>query len=61
MYREMPDISRLTAWSNATAQAVQAVHASGRAPRVLLLGAKAGLLAIAAVRAGAVHVTCVEP
>eukprot|EP00775_Hariotina_reticulata_P007705 gene7705-7904_t len=61
IHRELPDMPRLTAWSTATAQAVQAVQASGRSPRVLLLGAKAGLLAIAAVRAGAGHVTCVEP
>ena len=60
MYRALPDTPRMSAWWAATTAAVQAVHQSGRAPRVLLLGAKAGVLAVAALRAGAVHVTCVE-
>jgi protein arginine N-methyltransferase 7 len=60
LHRELPDTPRLAAWWAATVAAVAAVAESGRQPRVLLLGAKAGLLAVAAVRAGAVHVTCVE-
>jgi predicted nicotinamide N-methyase len=46
----MPSTKKLNAHSNSV----------NRSVRVLLLGAKAGLLAVAAVRAGAVHVTCVE-
>ncbi|WIA22755.1 hypothetical protein OEZ86_009712 [Tetradesmus obliquus] len=60
LHRQLLDAPRLSAWWSATAAAVAAVAASGRQPRVLLLGAKGGLLALAAVRAGAVHVTCVE-
>lgn len=60
LYRILPDSPRMAAWWNATTAAVQAVRASGRTPRVLLLGAKAGVLAVAALRAGAAHVTCVE-
>lgn len=60
MYRVLPDEYRMSAWWAATAAAVQAVQASGRSPRVLLLGARAGVLAAAALRAGAAHVTCVE-
>lgn len=60
LYRVLPDTARMSAWWAATTAAVQAVHDSGRSPRVLLLGAKAGILAVAAVRAGAAHVTCVE-
>jgi hypothetical protein len=60
LHSQLPDSHRLTAWWTATTAAVAAVATSGRQPRVLLLGAKAGLLAVAAVRAGAVHVTCVE-
>lgn len=60
LYRVLPDEYRMSAWWAATTAAVQAVQASGRSPRVLLLGAKAGVLAVAALRAGAVHVMCVE-
>jgi protein arginine N-methyltransferase 7 len=60
LHRQLPDTPRLATWCAATAAAVAAVAGSARQPRVLLLGAKAGLLALAAARAGAVHVTCVE-
>lgn len=60
LYRTLPDSPRMAAWWDATTAAVQAVRASGRTPRVLLLGAKAGVLAVAALRVGAAHVTCVE-
>lgn len=60
LYRILPDSRRIAAWWDATTAAVQAVQDSGRTPRVLLLGAKAGVLAVAALRAGAAHVTCVE-
>lgn len=60
LQRQLPDSFRLTAWRDATVAAVQAVQSAGRSPCVLLLGAKAGLLALAAVQAGAIYVTCVE-
>lgn len=60
LYRTLPDAPRMLAWWTATSAAVTAVRAMGRVPRVLLLGAKAGVLAVAALRAGAQHVTCVE-
>jgi protein arginine N-methyltransferase 7 len=60
MHRTLPDSPRMSSWWAATTAAVQAVRSTGKTPRVLLLGAKAGVLAVAALRAGAVHVTCVE-
>jgi hypothetical protein len=60
LHRVLPDAARMSAWWAATTAAVQVVRDSGRSPRVLLLGAKAGVLAVAAIRAGADHVTCVE-
>jgi hypothetical protein len=60
LYRVLPDSPRMAAWWNTTTAAVKAVYDSGRTPRLLLLGAKAGVLAVAALRAGAAHVTCVE-
>jgi protein arginine N-methyltransferase 7 len=60
LQRRLPDTARSTAWWMAVQQAVAAVQDQGRQCRVLLLGCGAGLLAVAALRAGAVHVTCVD-
>ena len=60
LQRRLPDSHRNTTWWRAVQKAVAAVQAQGRQCRVLLLGGGAGLLAVAALRAGAAHVTCVD-
>ncbi|MEW5319762.1 MAG: hypothetical protein WDW38_010893 [Sanguina aurantia] len=56
----LADKHRLSKMEAAVARAVQRVVSEGKDCRVLLLGAGAGYLAIAALKAGAAHVTCVE-
>jgi hypothetical protein len=58
--RCLEDTPRQAAMAAAVAAAVRDVEASDRDCRVLLLGAGAGALALAALEAGARHVTCVE-
>jgi len=59
--RRLEDGRRTGPLVAAVEAAVRRVAASGRDARVLMLGAGAGLLALGALRAGARHVTCVEP
>lgn len=56
----LSDTYRLSRMEAAVIRAVQRVVLEEKDCRVLLMGAGAGYLAIAALKAGAVHVTCVE-
>lgn len=59
--RELADAPRLAAWLAATHGAVSAMRVHNRPVcHVLLLGARSGVLALAALRAGATYVTCAE-
>jgi hypothetical protein len=62
LLRYLADTPRTAAWWAATTAAVRDTAAARRgvAPHVLLLGVRGGLLALAALRAGAGHVTLVD-
>jgi protein arginine N-methyltransferase 7 len=57
----LADARATSAWAAAVAAAVADVEAGGADARVLVLGGGAGLAALAALRAGARHVTLAQP